>query len=162
MRANIRQCPIHPFPHTHKRARLLKYGRLISFPRQQWLCECASMLRHTYIACLLLNLSTHGTSYCCSPVSWQTSENVIHIRDVNPPPWSDECNKRKVFWYMSLKCSTVMIYARTLNGEPSCYITQRNAGRSGHNLWPRNVAALKSEDLSSTTVRRHDYGIFGG
>jgi len=31
-----------------------EYTILIAFPRQQWLCTCASMLRHKYIACLVL------------------------------------------------------------------------------------------------------------
>ena len=29
-----------------------EYGMLIAFPHQQWLCECASVLRPTYISCL--------------------------------------------------------------------------------------------------------------
>jgi hypothetical protein len=31
-----------------------KYVILIAFPRQQWLCKSASMLRYTYIACLAI------------------------------------------------------------------------------------------------------------
>jgi len=34
--------------HTHS-----EYVVLIAFPRQQWFRERASMLRHTYIACLV-------------------------------------------------------------------------------------------------------------
>jgi hypothetical protein len=30
-----------------------EYVILIVFPRQKWLCERASMLRYTYIACLV-------------------------------------------------------------------------------------------------------------
>jgi hypothetical protein len=30
------------------------YERLIAFPWQQWLCVRASMLRDTYIACLII------------------------------------------------------------------------------------------------------------
>jgi hypothetical protein len=30
-----------------------EYVALIAFPRQQWLCERASVLRYTYIACLV-------------------------------------------------------------------------------------------------------------
>jgi hypothetical protein len=33
--------------HTHTRARMRSYFILISFPRQQWLRECTSMLRYT-------------------------------------------------------------------------------------------------------------------
>ena len=33
----------------------LEYVTLIAFPRQQWLCERASMLRYTYIACLAIS-----------------------------------------------------------------------------------------------------------
>jgi hypothetical protein len=32
-----------------------EYVIVIVFPRQQWLCKCASMLRYTYIACLVIN-----------------------------------------------------------------------------------------------------------
>jgi hypothetical protein len=32
---------------------LLKYLMLIAFPQQQWFRERASMLRHTYIVCLI-------------------------------------------------------------------------------------------------------------
>jgi hypothetical protein len=34
---------------------LLEYVMLIAFPQQQWLNERASMLRYTYITCLILN-----------------------------------------------------------------------------------------------------------
>jgi hypothetical protein len=35
---------------------LEEYEILISFPLQQWLRECASVLRYTYIACVVLFL----------------------------------------------------------------------------------------------------------
>jgi hypothetical protein len=44
--------PTHIAPantHTHTQ----KYVKLIAFPRRHWLCERASMLRYTYIACLV-------------------------------------------------------------------------------------------------------------
>jgi hypothetical protein len=39
-------------PHTHARA----HSFLISFPRQQWVCERASVLRYTYIICFVKKL----------------------------------------------------------------------------------------------------------
>jgi hypothetical protein len=30
-----------------------EYVILIAFPLQQWLCDCASLLRYTYIVCLV-------------------------------------------------------------------------------------------------------------
>jgi len=33
-----------------------EYIIIIAFPLQQWLHECASLLRYTYTACLVLNL----------------------------------------------------------------------------------------------------------
>ena len=38
-------------------------GLLIDFPRQQWLRERASMLRYTYIACLLWHPHFHIKIY---------------------------------------------------------------------------------------------------
>jgi hypothetical protein len=35
-----------------------EYVILIAFPRQQWLRERASLLRNTYIACLVIYLTT--------------------------------------------------------------------------------------------------------
>ena len=32
----------------------LEYVTTIAFPRQQWFCERATMLRYTYIACLVI------------------------------------------------------------------------------------------------------------
>jgi hypothetical protein len=42
-------CLIAKFADTHS-----EYLILIAFPRQQWLCECTSMLRYTYITCLAI------------------------------------------------------------------------------------------------------------
>ena len=42
-------CWIHKATDTHS-----EYVTLIAFPRQQWLCERASLLRYTYIACLIV------------------------------------------------------------------------------------------------------------
>ena len=39
--------------HTHTHTHTHKYVILITFPRQQWLREGASMLRYTYIACVV-------------------------------------------------------------------------------------------------------------
>ena len=38
------------------------YVMPIAFPRQQWLCERASMLRYTYIACLFSSLPVTETN----------------------------------------------------------------------------------------------------
>jgi hypothetical protein len=35
---------------------LEEYERLMAFPLQQWLRECAPLLRYTYIACVVLFL----------------------------------------------------------------------------------------------------------
>jgi hypothetical protein len=46
-----------------------EYVVLTAFPQQQWLHERASMLRYTYVACLLKILETrcslNGTVYSC-------------------------------------------------------------------------------------------------
>ena len=38
-----------------------QYVILISFPLQQWLYECASTLRYSYIACLATNMAITST-----------------------------------------------------------------------------------------------------
>ena len=49
--------PTRPGTHMHVRTRKLahadKYVILIAFPQQQWFRKLASVLRHTYIACLV-------------------------------------------------------------------------------------------------------------
>jgi hypothetical protein len=40
-----------------------EYVKLIAFPLQQWLRECASMLRVTHVGCRVLNLSMPRTRY---------------------------------------------------------------------------------------------------
>jgi hypothetical protein len=35
-----------------------KYVIIIAFPRQQWFCESASLLRYTYIDCLVIQLNS--------------------------------------------------------------------------------------------------------
>jgi hypothetical protein len=53
--------PTHPETHMH--ARKSKHAHtdqniiLIAFPHQQWFRECVSMLRHTYIASLVIHSS---------------------------------------------------------------------------------------------------------
>jgi hypothetical protein len=39
-----------------------EYEIIIAFPQQQWLCECATMIRYTNIACLLLLLNKSSGS----------------------------------------------------------------------------------------------------
>ena len=50
--------PMRPSTHIHARARKHAHTDqcviLLAFPRQQWLRERASVLRYTYIACLVL------------------------------------------------------------------------------------------------------------
>jgi hypothetical protein len=43
----------HVYIYTHARTHTQKYVILIAFPQQQWLRERASVLRYTYIACLV-------------------------------------------------------------------------------------------------------------
>jgi hypothetical protein len=43
-----------PPPHTHT------YVIVFAFPPQQLLCECVSLLRYAYIACLVLSEDCHG------------------------------------------------------------------------------------------------------
>jgi hypothetical protein len=38
--------PTHTYARTHARRMVI----VIAFPRHQWFCECASVLRYTYIA----------------------------------------------------------------------------------------------------------------
>ena len=40
-----------------------EYAILIALPLQQWLHERASMLRYTYIVCLVSNLHSHPTFF---------------------------------------------------------------------------------------------------
>ena len=40
-----------------------EYVMIISFPLQQWLHERASMLRYTYIACLVSSIAIYKTAY---------------------------------------------------------------------------------------------------
>ena len=44
---------VHPHTLTHALAHTQKYVTFIAFPRQQWLCERASLLRCMYIASLV-------------------------------------------------------------------------------------------------------------
>jgi hypothetical protein len=44
---------IHTHTHTHTHTYTQTYVILIAFPRQQWFRERASLLRYTYIACLV-------------------------------------------------------------------------------------------------------------
>ena len=62
----------HPSTHTHANARAhtQKYVIFIAFPRQQWFHERASMLRYTYVACIVELL---GTLYSVS----------VSLRDLN-------------------------------------------------------------------------------
>jgi len=50
---------------------------IICFPRQVWLCERASMLRYTYIACLVVNMTFWKPDHFCkcriAPHSLQTT-----------------------------------------------------------------------------------------
>jgi len=48
-------CWIPKATNTHS-----KYVTLIAFPLQQWLHELASLLRYTYIACLVSNFTQIG------------------------------------------------------------------------------------------------------
>jgi hypothetical protein len=43
----------HMYAHTRKHAHTDQYVILIAFPLQQWFRERASMLRYTYIVCLV-------------------------------------------------------------------------------------------------------------
>ena len=49
--------PTHRVTHVHartlKHAHTDQYVILIAFPQQKWFCERASMLRYTYIVCLV-------------------------------------------------------------------------------------------------------------
>jgi hypothetical protein len=49
------------YGHTHARARS-EYVTPIAFPRQQWLLECATMLR-LYVHCLSLCIIVYLTVY---------------------------------------------------------------------------------------------------
>ena len=64
-----------------------EYVILIAFPLQQWLHEHASMLRHTYIDCIVVfkpdvteNFDVSGfTLICiCGEVSWSSVKNSIY------------------------------------------------------------------------------------
>ena len=63
--------PTHPHTHTCGVARmrtqshLQKYVILIAFPRQLWFRERASMLRYTYIACLVFVYNCAVLVYLC-------------------------------------------------------------------------------------------------
>ena len=50
-------------PHACARTRKDKCVILIAFPQQQWFVELASVLRYTYIACLVLASTSVSSSY---------------------------------------------------------------------------------------------------
>lgn len=55
----------------------------IVFPRQQWLNLCASMLRYTYIACLVQIPSTKIPTYCPPGASefFMLSDSIVFSED---------------------------------------------------------------------------------
>ena len=55
----------HTHTHTHT-----EYVILIVFPLQQWLRENASLLRYTYIVCLILDLNPQSTQRKSLFVAW--------------------------------------------------------------------------------------------
>jgi hypothetical protein len=56
---------------------LLEYVILIAFPQQQWLHERASMLRYTYITCLISNSRLKIFSNYVAPEVLYYSYNII-------------------------------------------------------------------------------------
>jgi hypothetical protein len=60
-----------------------------AFPRQQWLCEIASILRSTYIVCLVTsnlytNLLRLNTTYVRQLINDKCSGLFLLIRDTAP------------------------------------------------------------------------------
>jgi len=55
-----------------------EYATVIAFPRQQWLRERASVLRYTYIACVVYLKSVYARLPLCFK-EVQILKNVSHI-----------------------------------------------------------------------------------
>jgi len=56
-----------------------EYAILTALPRQQWLQERASMLRYTYIVCLVFTLRQSSKATLCSPCTFSVTSNVITV-----------------------------------------------------------------------------------
>jgi len=70
-----------------------EYVTLISFPLQQWLHERVSMLRYTYIACLIKNIRMYylqrGLFLFFVILTWRMAELATVLRSLekcNPSP----------------------------------------------------------------------------
>jgi hypothetical protein len=48
--------PVYPYAGTRKHAHIDQYVILVAFPQQQWFRERASLLRYTYIVCLVKHI----------------------------------------------------------------------------------------------------------
>ena len=70
----------HIHAHTRKCAHTDQHVTLIAFSQQQWLRERASMLRYTYIACLLyiITLADNAASKSFSNVNYFTSSFCVN------------------------------------------------------------------------------------
>jgi hypothetical protein len=55
---------------------LSEYVILIAFPRQQWLRERATVVRYTYVTCLIIHTVVEVATYRQFPVSMPLSASV--------------------------------------------------------------------------------------
>ena len=71
---NHTHAPTHARKHTHTHTHTDQYVILTAFPQQQWFSERASLLRYTYIACLVL-------------VLWDFNRNSTRTLHISWPIW---------------------------------------------------------------------------
>jgi hypothetical protein len=82
-----------------------EYVIFIAFPQQQWLLERASVLRYTYIACLVIYVRSYAPA-ANFPTNYSLTESQIKLQDLrfsrqlqSPVIW------RRVDWYMGTNSS---------------------------------------------------------
>jgi hypothetical protein len=88
-----------------------EYVILAAYPLQQWLHECASILRYTYITCLVH--SKNSARYChkCPLVSMQNSRYSCHV-----------LTKLEFSRYIFEKCSNIKLYEKSVQCESRCFM----------------------------------------
>jgi hypothetical protein len=83
-------------PRTHGLTHTQKYVILIAFPRQEWFCERASVLRCTYIACLVqiftvvcLRHNSERTQKITETCNLVRQTYVQRIKLASPSDWQE-------------------------------------------------------------------------
>jgi hypothetical protein len=118
-----------------------QYVILIAFPRQKWLCERASMLRYTYIACLvkrlysIRNFGTYTTPHAVVTMSVARTPataryNFGHTRTHYVTPW------QFLQFDPDRGCVTAkLVRLRLATGGSSCSVAESGVAKSTLLLW---------------------------